>query len=113
MFDFDPDMLLALAKEMENEPHFGISLDYAHATISKVEAKKWFEVLKPYIKHMHINDNDLKNDMHMAIGTGNINYKELKELLESCETEPSILVEVSKLDDQEASLVYMKNTGLL
>ena len=113
MFDFDPDMLLALAKEMEDESHFGICLDYAHATISKVEAKKWFEVLKPYIKHMHINDNDLKNDLHMAIGTGNINYKELKELLESCEIEPSILVEVSKLEDQEASLVYMKNTGLL
>ena len=113
MFDFDPDMLLALAKEMENEPHFGICLDYAHATISKVEAKKWFEVLKPYIKHMHINDNDLKNDLHMALGTGKINYKELKELLESGEIEPSILVEVSKLEDQEASLVYMKKEGLL
>lgn len=113
MFDFDPDMLLALAKEMENEPYFGICLDYAHATISKVEAKKWFEVLKPYIKHMHINDNDLKNDLHMALGTGKINYKELKELLESGESEPSILVEVSKLEDQEASLVYMKKEGLL
>lgn len=112
MFDFDPDMLLALAKEMENEPYFGICLDYAHATISKVEAKKWFEVLKPYIKHMHINDNDLKNDLHMALGTGKINYKELKELLESGEIEPSILVEVSKLEDQEASLVYMKKEGL-
>ena len=98
---------------MENEPYFGICLDYAHATISKVEAKKWFEVLKPYIKHMHINDNDLKNDLHMALGTGNINYKELKELLESYETEPSILVEVSILEDQEASLVYMKKEGLL
>lgn len=113
MFDFDPDMLLALAKEMKNEPYFGICLDYAHATISKVEAKKWFEVLKPYIKHMHINDNDLKNDLHMALGTGKINYKELKELLESGEIEPSILVEVSKLEDQEASLVYMKKEGLL
>ena len=113
MFDLDPDMLVQLAGEMAEEPYFGICLDYAHATISKVEAKKWFEVLKPYIKHMHINDNDLKHDLHMAIGTGNINYKELKELLESCEIEPSILVEVSKLEDQEASLVYMKNTGLL
>ena len=113
MFDFDPDMILALAKEMENEPYFGICLDYAHATISKVEAKEWFEVLKPYIKHMHINDNDLQNDLHRALGMGKINYKELKELLECSGIEPSILVEVSKLEDQEASLVYMKNTGLL
>ena len=113
MFDFDPDMILALAKEMENESYFGVCLDYAHATISKVEAKEWFEVLKPYIKHMHINDNDLKNDLHSALGTGKINYKELKELLECSGIEPSILVEVSKLEDQEVSLVYMKKEGLL
>ena len=113
MFDFDPDMLLSLAQEMAEEEYFGICLDYAHATISKVEAKEWFEVLKPYMKHMHINDNDLSNDLHMALGTGKINYKELKELLESSGIEPSILVEVSKLEDQEASLVYMKSEGLL
>lgn len=112
MFDFDPDMLLSLAREMAEEEYFGICLDYAHATISKVEAKEWFEVLKPYMKHMHINDNDLSNDLHMALGTGKINYKELKELLESSGIEPSILVEVSKLEDQEASLVYMKSEGL-
>ena len=112
MFDFEPDMLLSLAREMAEEEYFGICLDYAHATISKVEAKEWFEVLKPYMKHMHINDNDLCNDLHMALGTGKINYKELKELLESSGIEPSILVEVSKLEDQEASLVYMKSEGL-
>ena len=112
MFDFEPDMLLSLAREMAEEEYFGICLDYAHATISKVEAKEWFEVLKPYMKHMHINDNDLCNDLHMALGTGKINYKELKELLESSGIEPSILVEVSKLEDQEASLVYLKSEGL-
>ena len=113
MFDFDPDMLLSLAKEMAEEEYFGVCLDYAHATLSKVVTKEWFEVLKPYIRHMHINDNDLKNDLHMALGKGKINYKELKEMLETSGIEPSILVEVSKWEDQEASLVYMKKEGLL
>ena len=112
MFDFDPDMLLALAKEMEKEPYFGICLDYAHATISTVKAVEWFEVLKPYIKHMHINDNDLKDDLHMAVGTGKIDYKEFGELLRVSGIEPSILVEVSKLEDQKASLTFMEEEGI-
>lgn len=113
MFDFDPDMLLALANEMKEETYFGICLDYAHATISKVEAKEWFEVLKPFIKHMHINDNDLKNDLHMALGKGKIDYKELEDLIKTSKINPSILVEVSKLEDQEESLSYMKREGML
>ena len=113
IFDFDPDMLLELAREMEEEEYFGICLDYAHATISKVEAKEWFEVLKPYIKHMHINDNDLQNDLHMALGLGKIDYKEWNQLLKASGIEPSILVEVSKLEDQEESLLYMKMEGML
>ena len=112
MFDFDPDMLLALAKEMEKEPYFGICLDYAHATISKVKAVEWFEVLKRYIKHMHINDNDLKDDLHMAMGTGEIDYKEFGELLRESGIDPSILVEVSKLEDQKASLTFMEEEGI-
>ena len=52
IFDFDPDMICQLAKQMEGEPYFGICLDYAHATISRVGAPQWFEKLKPYIKHI-------------------------------------------------------------
>lgn len=108
MFDFDPDMLLELAKELKEEPYFGVCLDYAHAAISKVPAKEWLEVLKPYIKHMHINDNDLKNDMHMALGKGSIDYKEYAKLMNENVMDVSVLVEVSKLEDQEVSLKYMK-----
>ena len=108
MFDFDPDMLLELAQELKDEPYFGVCLDYAHATISKVPAKDWLETLKPYIKHMHINDNDLKDDQHKALGQGKIDYKEYTGLMAESEIECSVLIEVSKLEDQEASLEYAK-----
>ena len=107
MFDFDPDMLVALAQELKGEPYFGVCLDYAHATISKVPAKEWLKVLKPHIKHMHINDNDLKDDLHKALGQGNINYQEYTKLMIENEMECSVLVEVSKVEDQIASLEYM------
>ena len=108
MFDFDPDMLLELAQELRDEPYFGVCLDYAHATISKVSAEKWLEVLKPYIKHMHINDNDLKDDQHKALGQGKIDYKEYTRLMKEYEMECSVLIEVSKLEDQIASLEYAR-----
>ena len=112
MFDFDPDMLVELAKELKEEPYFGVCLDYAHATISKVSAKEWFKVLKPYIKHMHINDNDLKNDLHKALGQGNIDYILFTKLMCESGIESSVLVEVSQIEDQIASLKYMKKEGI-
>ena len=112
MFDFDPDMLLELARELKDEPYFGVCLDYAHATISKVPAKEWLEILKPYIKHMHINDNDLKDDQHKALGQGEIDYKEYTGLMIENEMEVSVLVEVSKMEDQMISLEYMRKEGI-
>ena len=112
MFDFDPDMLVALAEELKEESYFGVCLDYAHATISKVPAKEWFKVLKPYIKHMHINDNDLNNDQHKALGNGDIDYQEFTELMKENNMEVSVLVEVSKIEDQIISLEYMKQKSV-
>ena len=51
-------LLEYLAEELKEETYFGVCLDYAHATISKVPVEEWLKVLKTYIKHMHINDKD-------------------------------------------------------
>ena len=112
MFDFDPDLLLELTQVLKDEPYFGVCLDYAHATISKVPAKKWLEVLKPYIKHMHINDNDLQDDLHKAVGQGAIDYKEFTKWMIENGLEVSVLAEVSKLEDQIVSLEYMKQESI-
>ena len=108
MFDFDPQLLTELAQELKDEEYFGVCLDYAHAAISKVPASEWLEVLQPYIRHMHINDNDLMNDLHKSVGQGRIDYKEYTRLMNEHEMECSVLVEVSQLEDQIASLAYME-----
>ena len=112
MFDFDPDMLIELAEKLKEEPYFGICLDYAHATISKGPAKEWLQVLKPYLKHMHINDHDLIDDLHNALGTGKIDYKEFTSILKDSQIETSVLVEVGNLEEQVTSLAYMKEEGI-
>ena len=57
MFDDEPDLLLALAKELSDVPHFGVCLDFAHAYLSKNTTPGWNNALRPYTRHLHINDN--------------------------------------------------------
>ena len=112
MFDEAPDVLCSLAEEMVDCSNFGICLDYAHAIISDTEAEHWMRTLGPFIKHMHINDNDQKNDLHKAVGTGQIDWKKFQQEMEDYEINASILVEVSGLEKQKNSLEYMRRNGL-
>ena len=107
MFDEAPDVLRRLAEEMTDYANFGVCLDYAHAVISDTKAAIWMKELAPYIKHMHINDNDLKNDLHQAIGIGQIDWKEFSEEIEKYNIDASVLVEVSGIEKQKKSLEHM------
>jgi len=108
MFDFDPEVLVLLAERMKDEKYFGLCIDYAHAAISPMPADEWIRKTAPYIKHMHINDNDLKVDLHQAIGNGKIDYIEYNELLKKYGVDASVLVEVRGIQEQLVSLEYMK-----
>ena len=110
MFDFDYELILKLSKELEDVTNFGICLDYAHAAISHVAPVEWLRKCAPYIKHMHINDNDLINDLHMTLGKGKIDWqefrRELELLLESgiMKEMPGILIELKSLESFEESI---------
>lgn len=115
MFDRDEELLCQLADLMKDVPNFGICLDYAHAAISDVAPTVWLERCAPYIKHMHINDNDLVNDLHLPLGKGKINwqkfYKELRKLYENGNLKelPSILLELKSLEAFEESITVFNN----
>lgn len=108
MFDEAPDVLAGLAKEMKEYTNFGVCLDYGHAVISGTETEKWMQELGPYIKHMHINDNDLKHDLHQAVGDGSIDWKRFHQEMEIYQIESTVLIEVSGIEKQEKSLNYMR-----
>jgi sugar phosphate isomerase/epimerase len=108
MFDLYPDLLARLAEEMKEHQRFGVCLDYAHASISGYDVALWMKTLAPYIKHMHINDNDLAVDLHQEIGTGAIDWEQYNLLLKQYRINSSVLVEVSALESQKQSLKYMK-----
>ncbi len=108
MFDESPEPMAKLAENMKDCPGFGICLDYAHAIIYGGNPEIWLQRLSPYIRHMHINDNDTKSDLHQAIGEGKIDWKRFDGLIKRYQVEASLLVEVSGEKSQEKSLEYMK-----
>ena len=63
MFDEEPDMLAQIAEKMQDEERFGVCFDYAHAQVFGDNIDDWMLQFGRFVKHMHINDNDLKNDL--------------------------------------------------
>lgn len=113
MFEARPDELKRLAEAMKDEERFGICLDYAHAVVFGKDAKLWVQELAPYIKHMHINDNDLHNDKHWQIGMGQIDWQEFAGLMEEYQLQTSVLIEVRGNKVWKESFEYLQDQSLI
>lgn len=112
MFDEAPDVLAGLAERMRDVKNFGVCLDYAHAMLSGRPGREWIEALSPYIRHIHINDNDLQNDLHLAVGSGTLDWREFDSLIREYRVEAPVLVEVNGYEAQKESLRYMEEHGI-
>ena len=112
MFDEAPDVLARLAKRLQDEPRFGVCLDYAHAAITDILEEEWVETLAPYILHMHINDNDKRNDLHHEIGTGQIDWRTFDRQMRQFGVKASVLIEMGDLGRQRCSMEYLERNNL-
>lgn len=108
MFDQTPDAIVELAQHMKDHSRFGLCYDYAHACVFGSDVDNWTARIAPYVKHMHINDNDLKKDLHQTIGEGSIDWKHFNDLMMKYHIEGSVLIEIHSFEKQESSLEYMK-----
>lgn len=106
-FEQTPDALLRLAKNLKDVKQFGLCLDFAHAALRRTSLDIWMKEFSPYVKHMHLNDNDLVSDLHQEIGTGRINYTEYKELRKKYDINVPTLLELNGIEKQRRSLEYM------
>ena len=115
MFDTDPYVIAELGKAMRGTERFGICLDYAHSCAFGDENKiaEWCELLSPYIKHMHINDNDLENDLHLAVGDGKIDWDRFYGLLSDVMSPETILIETASIERQRRSVEYLIRKGYI
>ena len=113
MFDTTPDLLERLSEALCIYENYGVCLDYAHASISPTPTEEWAKRLGRFVKHIHLNDNDLKSDLHLAWGSGKIERKTFYRLYETHLQGADILLEVSTLDAVRHSLETLKADGFL
>lgn len=106
-FEHSPDVFCELLKRMGNVKNIKLCFDYAHAILTPTPIETWAKKLSPYIGHMHINDNDLKNDLHLPLGEGKIDFKELKTLFEKYELDCSVLLELNGYEGIKKSLTFV------
>lgn len=107
MFEREPYILAEISRKLEMYPNYGVCLDWAHANIYGDSLQQWVQELKGYIKHIHVNDNNLIEDSHLSVGSGKIDWEYFaecyKEYLQGC----TILVETNEPDNQKESLEYL------
>lgn len=112
MFDMQPTLMRKLAERMAGVEGFGLCLDYAHARVFGGDPGSWVEQLAPYVRHVHVNDNDGADDLHLAVGAGTTDWRRYDCQVREMLTPPSVLVEVRALADQRKSLEFMRAHGL-
>jgi sugar phosphate isomerase/epimerase len=110
MFDMDWTLLARLGEAMQETANFGICLDYAHAYAfgREEEIGDWVRELAPYIRHIHINDNDLRSDLHLPLGEGKIDWRRFRQYYEEYFPDSSVLIEVKGIENIERSLEYLR-----
>lgn len=109
MFEKRPELLVRISDQLKKYQNYGVCFDYAHASISGTPISEWVEGLAPYVKHMHINDNNLQEDLHLALGKGGIDWKQFFEYVELYFSSCSILIETTLPENQKLSLEYIKD----
>lgn len=113
MCDSSPDMLVALSERLSSFSNYGVCFDYAHACVFGSDIDEWVTALAPYVKHMHINDNDLKSDLHLAVGDGKIDWNRFREYYFQYFTNSSVLIETSSLEKQRKSAEFLSGLGIV
>jgi len=90
-------------------PRLKICFDTGHANIfSRVPFKEWFDQLNQDIPYVHISDNKGEVDDELIPGDGIINWHEFTNILEDCQVNPEIVLEVCTLEKTKQSLKYLE-----
>ena len=111
VLDDEPDMLAAIAKGA-NDPRIGLCFDAGHANvISERSQDDWLETMGPYLKHIHIHNNEGDRDLHRGLTEGTIDIERLLDgMIESCDPATTVTVEI--LADR-SSFVWLSEKGYL
>lgn len=113
MFDTTPDIMERMSEVLCKYPNYGVCLDYAHAALSKAAPEVWAERLGRFVKHIHINDNDLVSDRHLAWGNGQIDRAAFYRSYDRYMSNATVLIETTSAENQLRSLEVLESEGFI
>ena len=112
MFDADTLPIVRLMEALKDVENLSLCFDYAHAVVFGREPEKWLKALLPFTTHVHLNDNDLQTDCHMAIGDGEIDFPLFDKYVREMTSLPTVLIETAGADKQLRSIEYLKKNNI-
>lgn len=68
----------------------------------------WIQTMGPFLRHLHLHDNDGIADLHLGLGQGSISWSELFAGLELLELTPTFTLEPHTKEDLESCWYYMQ-----
>ena len=106
-FDKEPGVLTSLTDLLSHRKNVKLCLDYGHALLTDTEDEEWVKQMAPYVGHIHLNDHDMKEDLHLAPGKGLIDFERFEDLMEEYEVDAQVLLELNGAQEQLEALKYM------
>lgn len=93
VYEKTPRMLLRLLKGLNSEKA-GFCFDTGHMNVfSETDMDGWLEAMTPFLKQVHLHDNDGLRDDHLAIGAGKIDFDRLFAHIEKNRLRPIFTLE--------------------
>ncbi len=93
VYEKTPEMILTLLEELSSES-LGFCLDVGHMNVyADAPLSKWLDALGPYLREVHLHDNDGLSDAHAPIGSGTAPFGELFTYLRDNGMKPVVTLE--------------------
>ncbi len=108
VYEKDPQDIRVLLDRLKNL-NVGFCLDCGHlSAFGNSDLKGWLQSLGPYIRQLHLHDNNGSNDEHLAMGLGTIDFKLLFNYFKlNYISPPMITLEPHREEDLWPSLEYL------
>jgi len=96
VYEETPGMTLKLLNGLDTEK-VGFCFDTGHMNaFSETNTEGWLKVLGPFLRELHLHDNDGTRDDHLAIGAGKIDFDSVFEYVEENHLSPIMTLEAHK-----------------
>ena len=93
VYEKTPTLLFRLLSGLDTEKA-GFCFDAGHMNVfSETDMEGWLAPLKPFLKEVHLHDNDGSGDDHLAIGAGEIDFESLFRYLGKNHLRPIMTLE--------------------